>query len=63
MKTFVSLCCALLMIVPAVWAQEPDGEGCKDSPMMQQNPTLRLRVASSSNAPSARMARIPRRYP
>lgn len=36
MKTFVSLCCASLMIIPAAWAQEPDAEGCKDSPMISR---------------------------
>lgn len=35
MKT-LSLCCALLTIAPALLAQDPDAEGCKDSPMISR---------------------------
>ena len=36
MKTFMSLCLALLLMAPAVFAQDPDAEGCKDSPLMSR---------------------------
>ena len=35
MKTILSLCCALLMIAPVLFADE-DAEGCKDSPMISR---------------------------
>ena len=36
MKTILSMCCALLIVAPALLAQEPDAEGCKDSPMISR---------------------------
>jgi OOP family OmpA-OmpF porin len=37
----VLLCCALLIIVPAVFAQE-DAEGCKDSPLISRMPGSKI---------------------
>src|SRR5947207_5911770 len=42
MKTILSLCCALLIIAPVLFADE-DAEGCKDSPMVTRMPGSTLK--------------------
>jgi OOP family OmpA-OmpF porin len=42
MKIILSLCCALLTIAPALLAQDPDAEGCKDSPLISRFPGSRI---------------------
>lgn len=52
----VSLSCALLWIVPSSWAQEPDAEGCKDSPIITRMPGSKL---SSCDDKEYEQARLP----
>ncbi|MGZ7033046.1 MAG: OmpA family protein [Thermoanaerobaculia bacterium] len=50
----VSLCCALLSIVPSSWAQEPDAEGCKDSPMITRMPGSKINSCDDKEFEQAR---------